>query len=160
MKIFYQKTEQELPKNGTVSQLISQLNLTAPSEAIGCKVNGKYVDSSSTLSENDCVELFDFSEKEGKEVFWHSSAHILAEAVLNLWPEAQPTIGPPIEEGFYYDFANLTISEDDFPRLEKEIQSVLKQKSTPKKQTFANKGDAINHFQNNPYKKELIEGFG
>lgn len=159
MDILYQNNKKKLSSNATVSELISDLSLTAPDEAVSCKVNGRFVDANSSLKENDQVELFNFSDKEGKEVFWHSSAHVLAEAVLKLWPEAQPTIGPAIEEGFYYDFANLTISEDDFPRLEKEIKSILKQKTSPKKQTFANKGDAISHFQNNPYKKELIEGF-
>ncbi len=56
----------------------------------------------------------------------HSCAHLMAAAVLKLWPKAKPTIGPVIENGFYYDFDNLTVSESDFPKIEKEMKNLVK----------------------------------
>ncbi|MCK4934935.1 MAG: threonine--tRNA ligase, partial [Simkaniaceae bacterium] len=87
------------------------------------------------------------------------SAHVLAQAILRLYPEALPTIGPPIAEGFYYDFANLSISEDDFPIIEKEIQKIIKENHQIERHVFKDKKEAIDAFKNNPYKKALIESF-
>jgi len=86
----------------------------------------------------------------------HSSAHLLAAAVTSLWPEALPTIGPVIENGFYYDFDNLTVSETDFPKIEAEMKKIVKDwKSFEKIEIDAK--DAENTFKENPYKLELIE---
>ena len=68
-------------------------------------VEGKGVDFTDMVTRGEDVELFDFDTPLGKEVFWHTSAHVLAQAIMRLYPEAQATIGPPIENGFYYDFA-------------------------------------------------------
>ena len=56
----------------------------------------------------------------------HSASHLLAAAVISLWPEAKPTLGPPIEEGFYYDFADLTISDEDLPKIEEKMKQIIK----------------------------------
>ena len=77
---------------------------------------------------SDQVIIWNFNDPQGKEIFWHTSAHVLAQAILRIWPEAQPTIGPPIENGFYYDFANLHISDADFERIEKEMQAIVSAK--------------------------------
>ena len=84
---------------------------------------------------------------------------MLAQAILRLYPEAEPTIGPPIENGFYYDFANLTISEADFEAIEKEAQKIIDENYRPERHVLKGKGEALEKFKNNPYKKELIEGF-
>jgi threonyl-tRNA synthetase len=122
-------------------------------------INGKICDLETELKDGDDVKLLDFDSKEGKEVFWHTSAHVLAQAILRIWPKAEPTIGPPIENGFYYDFANLDVSEGDFPRIEKEIKKILGEKFKPERVEFKGKKDALEEFGSNPYKKELIEGF-
>ena len=80
--------------------------------------------------------FWNFDDLEGKEVFWHTSAHVLAQAILRLWPDAKPTIGPPIENGFYYDFANLTISEADFEKIEKEVEKIRQRKLQTRTRTF------------------------
>ncbi len=120
---------------------------------------GSLIDLSSPLNEGDVVEILDFSTAEGKEVFWHTSAHVLAQAVLRIWPEALPTIGPPIAQGFYYDFANLEISDTDFERLEVEVQNILHEALQPERTVFRDKEAALHAFMGNPYKKELIESF-
>jgi len=86
----------------------------------------------------------------------HSTAHLMAAAVLKLWPEAKPTIGPVIENGFYYDFDNLTVSDSDFPKIEEEMKSLVKLWSSFEK-IEVKPDEAKKTFKNNPYKLELIE---
>jgi threonyl-tRNA synthetase len=86
----------------------------------------------------------------------HSTAHLLAAAVVKLWPKAKPTIGPVIENGFYYDFDNLTVSEADFPKIEAEMKNLVKTwKTFEKIEVPAN--EALKIFKDNPYKIELIK---
>jgi threonyl-tRNA synthetase len=149
----------EFPEGSTGKDLAEKLKLTEPAQAIAMKQNGKIVDIASKLHEGDVISFLDFAEPEGKEVFWHTSAHVLAQAILRLWPNALPTIGPPIEHGFYYDFANLEISDTDFDTIESEVQKILQENYRPERSLFKDKGEAASAFSSNPYKKELIEGF-
>jgi len=149
----------ELPEGSTLSDLIENLNLTAPNQAVGAEINGTLKDFTHPLFDRDEVMIWGFDDPKGKEIFWHTSAHVLAQAVLRLWPEAEPTIGPPIETGFYYDFANLEISDQDFKKIEKEVEKILKENARPIRQEFVSKQEAISAFPKNKYKKELIEGF-
>ena len=149
----------ELGPNSSAKDLADQLNLREPHQAVTVKINGTLKDLSTILKEGDEVEFFDFDTKEGKELFWHSSAHILAQAILRLYPNALPTIGPAIENGFYYDFGNLTISEEDFPKIEKEAQKIVQENYKTSRVEFLSKADAIKEFSNNKYKVELINSF-
>ncbi len=149
----------ELSEGNTAKDLADKLRLTAPHQAVGVSINGKTRDLSETLNEGDLVHFWSFDEPQGKEVFWHTSAHILAQAVLRLFPDAKPTIGPPIENGFYYDFANLTISEEDFEKIEKEMQNIINENYISKKETFPSQEAALKAFENNKYKIELIKSF-
>lgn len=149
----------ELPDGSSAKDLAEKLNLRGPNQAVGVNLNGKNVDLTHSLKDGDTVIFWDFEDVQGKEVFWHTSAHVLAQAVLRLFPEAKPTIGPPIENGFYYDFANLTISDEDFVRIEKEMQKIVNENYLSKREVFANKNDALKSFINNTYKCELINSF-
>ena len=126
-------------------------------QAIALKINDEFKDLSTTLTEGDTVQILTFNDEEGKDIFWHSSAHILAQAVLRLYPDAKPTIGPPIEVGFYYDFADLSITEEDFPAIEAEVQKILKERLTPERIEYASKEEALEVFNHNPFKVEMIE---
>lgn len=159
IKITVDKKELEIEEGATGADLAIKLNQRAPEQAIALQINGKSVDLSTPLQEGDHAHLLSFFEPEGKEIYWHSSAHILAQAVLRLWPDAKPTIGPPIATGFYYDFANLTISDEDFKKIEKEMEAIVKQNYKPERELFPNKAAALKAFGNNPYKSELIESF-
>lgn len=159
MMVVYDSQQISLKEGGSGVDLSELLNLREPHQSLAIKVNGKLCDLSHPLNEGDEVSFLTFDTPEGKEVFWHTSAHVLAQAVLRLWPDAKPTIGPPIENGFYYDFANLSISEEDFPKIEKEVQKVVKEGFRPKRKEFRNKKEALAAFHSNPYKVELIEGF-
>ncbi|MEL7431032.1 MAG: threonine--tRNA ligase [Chlamydiota bacterium] len=154
-----QKKSIELKEGSTAEELIQELHLSAPSEALSLEINGEKKDFSHPLFDQDQVTIKNFDDPEGKEVFWHTSAHVLAQAVLRLWPEAIPTIGPPIDSGFYYDFANLTISEEDFPKIEQEMERIVKENFRPQRVEFASKEAALKAFSKNPYKQELIQGF-
>lgn len=159
MKVKCENQELELPTGSSGQDLAEKMNLREPHQALAVLINGKAHDLDTTLSDGDDVKLLDFDSPEGKEVFWHTSAHVLAQAILRIWPKAKPTIGPPIENGFYYDFADLDVSEGDFERIEKEIKKILGENFKPERHEFAGKKEAIAEFGSNPYKKELIEGF-
>lgn len=149
----------ELPVGSTAKDLADHLKKNAPHQALAACINGITRDLATPLNEGDEVVLWDFEDKEGKEVFWHTSAHILAQAILRLYPNAKPTIGPPIENGFYYDFADLTITEEDFPKIEKEMQIIVQENYLSKRESFATKEEALRLFASNKYKCELIHSF-
>lgn len=149
----------DIPENSTAQDLAQKLNLTAPHQALGVNINGTTYDLTQPLKDGDEVMLWNFDDPEGKEMFWHTTAHVLAQAILRLFPNAKPTIGPPIEHGFYYDFADLWISEEDFERIENEMQSIIAQNYTTQREVLPNKDKALRAFSSNKYKCELIKGF-
>ncbi|MBS0624697.1 MAG: threonine--tRNA ligase [Verrucomicrobia bacterium] len=160
MKIkIHNKPELELPQGSTARDAADKLHLTAPEQAVAVTVNGQLKDFATILQDGDILEFHNFDDPLGKEVFWHTSAHVLAQAILRLWPNAKPTIGPPIEQGFYYDFGNLTLSDEDFEKIEKEVENVLAENHKPERVEFSSKKEASDAFSSNPYKVELIEGF-
>ena len=148
-----------LSVSATAKDLATTVNKTQPHESLCCIVNGTPLDLSTKLHDKDTVELVDFESALGKEVFWHSSAHLLAQAVMRLFPNAKPTIGPAIDEGFYYDFADLTISEDDFPKIEEEVQKIVQENIVPERQEFSDPSTLLQKYENNPFKREMIEEF-
>lgn len=161
MFVFVKNLQQdiELPEGSSSKELVEKLNLRGPNQSLAVDINGTVKDLSHPLKQGDKITLWNFEDPEGKEVFWHTSAHVLAQAILRLWPDAKPTIGPPIEAGFYYDFANLNISDADFERIEEEAQKIINENYQPKRYEFKDKEEALKRFANNKYKKELIESF-
>lgn len=154
-----QKTDLELPDGSTAKDAADRMHLTAPEQAVAVAVNGNLHDLSWALKDGDEVLFLNFDDPAGKEIFWHTSAHVLAQAVLRLWPNVKPTIGPAIENGFYYDFANLTISDADFERLEKEVEAIISENYKPQRLEFTTKKEAKEAFKDNSYKCELIDSF-
>ncbi len=159
MRIRINKQEIELPEGSSAKDLAEKLNLRGPDQSFAAKINGAMCDLSIPLKNGDEVELVHFEDPRGKEVYWHTSAHVLAQAILRLYPNAKPTIGPPIEQGFYYDFANLTVSEEDFEKIEKEVQKIIDENYRSERHVLKGKKEALEKFKDNPYKCELIEGF-
>ncbi|MBS0622837.1 MAG: threonine--tRNA ligase [Verrucomicrobia bacterium] len=147
----------DLEEGASAFDLAHHLKLTAPDQALGASINGTDRDLSTPLSDGDAVVFWSFNDPKGREIFWHTSAHLLAQAVLRLWPEAKLTIGPPIQNGFYYDFANLTVSEEDFDAIEKEMKKIVKENPRPKRCELKSREEALSHFGENPYKSELIQ---
>ncbi|MDR3624122.1 MAG: threonine--tRNA ligase [Chlamydiales bacterium] len=150
----------EINNDSTAKDLAQKLNLTGPNQGLGISINGTTLDLSHSLHEGDLVTFWTFDDPIGKEMFWHTTAHVLAQAILRLFPNAKPTIGPPIEHGFYYDFADLWISDTDFERIEAEMEKIINENYVTKREVFASKEEALASFKNNKYKTELIEKFG
>ena len=126
--------------------------------ALAIKSNGKLKDLNTSIKDKDQVELITFESSEGKKLFWHSSAHLLAQAVLSIFPEAKPTIGPAIDEGFFYDFGDLKLEENDLEKIEVAALNFVKQNISPKRIEYKNEEQARNDFKNNPFKLEIIKG--
>src|SRR5210317_48831 len=122
--------------------------------------NGNTVEASTPLEENGNIQLFTWNDPKGKTAFWHSSAHLLAQSILALYPQVKLTIGPAIENGFYYDvdFGEASFSEKDLPALEKQFLSFAREKFEFKMRS-SSKAAALDYYQkqNNPFKVELIE---
>lgn len=159
MLIRSNKQEIELPEGSSAKDLAEKLNLRGPDQSLAASINGLICDLTTPLKNGDEVQLIHFDSPEGKEIYWHTSAHVLAQAILRLYPNAKPTIGPPIENGFYYDFADLTVSEEDFEKIEKEVQKIVDENYRSERHLLKGKKEALEKFKNNPYKCELIEGF-
>ena len=127
---------------------------------LSVKVNGNILEARTPITENGIINLFTWNDKEGKAAFWHSSAHILAQSLISLYPQAKLTIGPSIENGFYYDvdFGEASFSEKDLPALEKQFMTFAREKFEFKMR-MSSKSDALKFYknENNPYKVELVE---
>src|SRR5690606_708569 len=97
---------------------------------ISAKFNGTVIETVSPLTEDGALILFSWNDKEGKTAFWHSSSHVIAQALEELYPGVKLTIGPAIENGFYYDvdLGDRTISEKDFPEIEKKALEIARGK--------------------------------
>jgi threonyl-tRNA synthetase len=126
--------------------------------SVACKVNGTVRGLTETLSENDSVEILKFASPESKDVFWHTSAHMMAQAVVSLFPDTKVAIGPSIENGFYYDFDTAhTFSPDDFEAIEKKVAEIAVA-ALPVIRKEISKKDALSYFgdKGEIYKTELI----
>ena len=126
--------------------------------ALAIEVNGSVTDLHLPLTGDGAVRILTFRDPEGVEVFRHSSAHLLAQAVTDLFPEARPTIGPVVEGGFYYDFHHAPFTDDDLRRIEKRMKELVKKK-LPFKRYEVDTAEAKRVFADNPFKLELIDGF-
>lgn len=150
----------ELAEGSSGLDLARKLNINEPASALGMIIKGVQYDLSHSLTDGDDVHFLSFSEEKGKETFWHTSAHVLAQAILRLFPNAKPTIGPPIDHGFYYDFADLWVSDEDFAKIEEEMEKIVSENFATQREVFPSKAAALAAFKNNKYKQELIESFG
>ncbi|MBU2974024.1 threonine--tRNA ligase [Zobellia sp. B3R18] len=127
---------------------------------ISAKFNDTVVETVTPLTEDGALVLYTWNDKEGKKAFWHSSSHIVAQALEELYPGIKLTIGPAIENGFYYDvdFGAHSISEKDFPAIEKKALEIARGKHDFKMRPIS-KAEALSLYksQGNEYKVELIE---
>jgi threonyl-tRNA synthetase len=155
----------EAEKGTTVSDFLKGWSTTLYKSALACKVDGVERDLSFVLKNDISFEVLTYDSKEGKEVFHHSSAHLLGHAVQRLWPKALLTVGPVIESGpgfFYYDidFGDDAVTEEDLPRIEAEMEKIVKSNYNVSR-TELEKSEAIQKFNamGEKYKVELISGF-
>lgn len=121
------------------------------------EVNGKVVDLRTVISEDSSLNILTFDNDEGKKVFRHTAAHILAQAVKRLYPDAKCTIGPAIDDGFYYDFDMPSLSREDLDKIEAEMKKIVKENLPIKSYTLP-RAEALKLMEERqePYKVELI----
>ena len=128
---------------------------------LACQVNDEIWDLDRPIIDNCNFKLFTWNDAEGKETMWHSSAHLMAEALESLYPGIKLAIGPAIESGFYYDvdFIDYNISSSDFPKIEKKMLELAREKNQYTRQEIS-KNEAIAYFEEkgDEYKLELLEG--
>ena len=127
-------------------------------DALAIKIDGRLQDLNIPLENDAAVEIVTFAAKEGREVYWHSTSHLLAHAVKQLFPQARLAIGPAIDEGFYYDFDfERPFTPEDLAKIEARMGELVKANSPVKRSVLA-KADALAFFQKKgePYKVELI----
>ena len=128
---------------------------------LAAKVDGQVIDANRPLNADCTLQLLTWNDAEGKSTMWHSSAHILAEAVEFFYPGVKLAIGPPITNGFYYDidFMEHSISEKDLEKIENKMKEIAKEKNVFVRKEIS-KADAIAYFteKQDPYKLELIDG--
>lgn len=150
----------EFAKGVTPTEVAKSISEGLARNVISAKFNNTILETESTLHENGALILYTWKDKEGKKAFWHSSSHIIAQAIEELYPGAKLTIGPAIDNGFYYDvdFGDNNISEKDFGTIEKRAIEIARGKHNFKMRS-ATKAEALELYktQNNPYKVELIE---
>jgi threonyl-tRNA synthetase len=128
---------------------------------LAAKVNGKVVDASMPINEDSDFQLLTWNDADGKATFWHSSAHLLAEAIESLYPGTKFGIGPAIETGFYYDIdmGEKMLGQEDFKKIEDKVLELARQKNEYQRSAVS-KADAIEYFKEkgDEYKLELLEG--
>ncbi|HBQ58184.1 MAG TPA: threonine--tRNA ligase, partial [Balneolaceae bacterium] len=128
--------------------------------ALSITVNGDIIDLDRPITEDAEIAINTWDSEDGKYTFWHSSAHLLAEAIQDLYPKAKFAIGPPIESGFYYDidFGDKQISQEDLPKIEKKIIEMARKKTEFERKEVS-KDEALSFYEEkgNEYKVELIE---
>ena len=142
-------------------QLAAQISEGLARNVLAAEVNGIVVDASRPLPDNATVKLLTWNDENGKSTMWHSSAHLMAEALEVLYPGVKLAIGPPIENGFYYDvdFEGKPFTQEDFSKVEKLMLELARQKNEFVRKEVS-KADAISYFteKGDQYKLELIEG--
>src|SRR5690554_543905 len=129
--------------------------------AMGAVVNGKILGMQETIGEDSDFRVVKFEDPEGKKIFWHTSAHIMAHAVQNLFPDVKFAIGPAIENGFYYDFdTEHRFTPEDLERIEEEMKSVAKEGHVLERFEMP-RNEALDYFKEKgeEYKVDLIEHF-
>ncbi|MDE6232711.1 MAG: threonine--tRNA ligase [Lachnospiraceae bacterium] len=122
------------------------------------QVDGKTVDLRTIIDKDCSLNILTFNDEEGKAAYRHTASHVMAEAVKNLFPDAKLTIGPSIEDGFYYDFDSESFSREDLDKIEAEMKKIIKKNAKLEKFTMPRE-EAIKYMEerNEPYKVELIK---
>lgn len=150
----------EYPKGITPMEVAKSISEGLARNVLSALFNGSTVESETPLTTDGKLVLYTWNDQEGKKAFWHSSSHILAQALQDLYPGIKLTIGPAIENGFYYDvdFGEHKVSDNDFKKIEDRMLAIAREKHNFSMRS-STKQEALDFYKkdNNPYKVELIE---
>ncbi len=151
----------EYEKGTTSMQVALSISEGLARNVLSAKVNGIVVDANLPINQDSTLSLLTWNDEDGKATMWHSSAHLMAEAMEALYPGSKFAIGPAVENGFYYDidFGDKTFSIDDVEKVEAKMLELARKNSIFERKEIS-KADAIKYFteKNDPYKLELLEG--
>ena len=161
MLVKYNGESKEYNNNINMFEIAKGISNSLAKKSVGAKVDGKNVDMSYVLDHDAEVEFIDIDSPEGEDIVRHSTAHLMAQAVLRLYPETKVTIGPVIENGFYYDFDPVEqFTEEDLEKIEAEMKRIVKENIKLEKYVLP-RDEAIDYFRDvdkNKYKVEVVEG--
>ena len=161
MLVKYNGENKEYDSNINMFEIAKGISNSLAKKSVGAKVDGKNVDMSYVLDHDAEVEFIDIDSPEGEDIVRHSTAHLMAQAVLRLYPETKVTIGPVIENGFYYDFDPVEqFTEEDLEKIEAEMRRIVKENIKLEKYVLP-RDEAIDYFRDvdkNKYKVEIVEG--
>ncbi|MBU0997094.1 MAG: threonine--tRNA ligase [Firmicutes bacterium] len=158
MKIkFIDGSVREFQNGMTIEDIANAISISLRKKSIGAKVNDKIVDLDFVLAEDASLELITEESPDAIEILRHSTAHLLAEAVKSIYPEAKFGVGPIIEEGFYYDMdlGDHVLTESELPDIEKMMNKLASQNQKIEREVMS-KEEALEFFKSDPYKVELI----
>jgi threonyl-tRNA synthetase len=129
----------------TALEIAGQLSNSLPKKVLAAEINGEVQDATRAINADATLKLLTWNDTNGKSTFWHSSAHLFAEAMEALYKGVKFGIGPPIENGFYYDIdtGDVSITLADLPKIEKKMAELANLKSEYKRQDIS-KADAVN----------------
>jgi len=154
------KESKAFPKGISAKEALDKLGSLGSADVFAAKVNGVQTDLLATLNDDAILEPLSFDSSEGKEIYRHSSTHIMAQAVKECFPTAQMTIGPAIEEGFFYDFAfERPFTPEDLEKIEQRAKAIIDSNLTVTRQEMS-KAEAIDFYRTRGelYKVEILEG--
>ncbi len=143
----------------SIAEIAKSIGMGLYKAACAGKVNGKVADLRTPITEDCTLEILTFDDPDGKQAYWHTTSHVMAQAVKRLFPESKLAIGPSIDSGFYYDFdLARPLTPDDMPKIESEIKKIIKE-NLPIERFELPVGEAIQFMeeQGQPYKVELIQ---
>ena len=160
MLVKYNGESKEFNNNVNMFEIAKGFSNSLAKKSVGAKVDGKNVDMSYVLDHDAEVEFIDIDSPEGEDIVRHSTAHLMAQAVLRLYPDTKVTIGPVIENGFYYDFDPVEqFTEEDLEKIEAEMKKIVKENIKLEKYVLP-RDEAIKYFRDvdkNKYKVEIVE---
>jgi len=153
-------SSREVEKGATALDVAKSISEGLARNVLAAKVNGEIVDATRPIDENSTLKLLTWNDEEGKSTMWHSSAHLMAEALEELYPDIKFGIGPPIENGFYYDvdFGDRTFSSEDFKAIEAKMKELASKKSVYERVDIS-KEEAVKYFteKGDEYKLDLLK---
>lgn len=155
------KSEREFDEKLTVYEIIGEISKGLQREAVGALLNGKTLGMQDVPGEDGDFKVLKFEDKEGKQIFWHTSAHLMALAIERLFPGVKFAIGPSIDQGFYYDFDTPhRFTPEDLLNIEEEMKKIVKEGHEMERYEM-DRDEAIKHFKemDEKYKVDLIEHF-
>ncbi len=146
----------EVAENTTVDALCREISMGLYRNACAARIDGQVADLRTELTQDCGVEILTFDDHDGQKAYWHTASHVMAQAVKRLYPTVKLTIGPSIDEGFYYDFdADVSITPEALTAIEAEMKKIIKE-ALPIIRFTLPRAEALERMKEEPYKVELI----